>query len=65
MDKPVSRPNVGPPTLSPGGGQGAGPASVEPVKDKGTPPDSPPSPEEQMERFAEDLKERDWGHQPC
>jgi hypothetical protein len=24
-----------------------------------------PSPEEQMERFEEDLKENDWGHQPC
>ena len=23
------------------------------------------TPEEQMERFAEDLKENDWGHQPC
>jgi hypothetical protein len=23
------------------------------------------SPEEQMERFEEDLKESDWGHQPC
>ena len=24
-----------------------------------------PSAEEQMERFEEDLKESDWGHQPC
>ena len=24
-----------------------------------------PSAEEQMERFEEDLKENDWGHQPC
>jgi hypothetical protein len=23
------------------------------------------SPEEQMEQFEEDLKENDWGHQPC
>lgn len=23
------------------------------------------TPEEQMERFAQDLKEHDWGHQPC
>jgi hypothetical protein len=23
------------------------------------------SAEEQMERFAQDLKENDWGHQPC
>jgi CDGSH-type Zn-finger protein len=25
----------------------------------------PPNPEEQMERFAKELKENDWGHQPC
>jgi len=31
------------------------------------PPTSVPalSPEEQMEQFEEDLKENDWGHQPC
>ena len=23
------------------------------------------TPEEQMARFEEDLKEHDWGHQPC
>jgi len=23
------------------------------------------TPEEQMAAFAEDLKEKDWGHQPC
>jgi len=23
------------------------------------------SPEEQMARFEDDLKENDWGHQPC
>ena len=23
------------------------------------------TPEEQMERFAAELKEQDWGHQPC
>jgi hypothetical protein len=23
------------------------------------------SPEEQMEKYEEDLKENDWGHQPC
>lgn len=28
-------------------------------------PEKPLSPEEQMERFEEDLKENDWGHQPC
>jgi hypothetical protein len=36
-------------------------------------PDGPPvaldpsklTPEEQMARFAKELKENDWGHQPC
>jgi hypothetical protein len=23
------------------------------------------TPEEQMEKFAQELKEQDWGHQPC
>ena len=23
------------------------------------------TPEEQMERFAKEMKENDWGHQPC
>lgn len=31
--------------------------AAEPVK--------PLSPQEQMEKFEEDLKENDWGHQPC
>ncbi|HUR57775.1 MAG TPA: hypothetical protein VM029_08695 [Opitutaceae bacterium] len=26
---------------------------------------APLTPEEQMEKFAQDLKENDWGHQPC
>lgn len=29
------------------------------------PPASSLKPEEQMERFAKELKENDWGHQPC
>ena len=29
------------------------------------PPAKELTPEEQMERFEEDLKESDWGHQPC
>lgn len=33
------------------------PVEKKPVKDL--------TPEEQMERFEEDLKETDWGHQPC
>jgi hypothetical protein len=28
-------------------------------------PALPASPEEQMARFEEALKEEDWGHQPC
>lgn len=28
-------------------------------------PASELTPEEQMERFARELKETDWGHQPC
>ena len=42
------------------GGAPAAPADATPA--------SPPSeltPEEQMEKFAEELKETDWGHQPC
>lgn len=35
-------------------------AAKEPVSDAST-----LSPEEQMERFAAELKEQDWGHQPC
>lgn len=35
----------------------------------GTPPEAKPvselTPEEQMERFEKQLKEDDWGHQPC
>ena len=30
-----------------------------------TPPAATLTPEEQMERFARELKENDWGHQPC
>ena len=39
----------------------------EPPKPDGTQPvDSVTlSPEEQMEKYEEDLKENDWGHQPC
>jgi hypothetical protein len=35
--------------------------------ESGTPPEPPAelTPEEQMARFEEALKETDWGHQPC
>ena len=33
---------------------------------EGNPPESKPlTPEEQMALYEEDLKETDWGHQPC
>lgn len=50
------------------------PKPVSPVGEtKGdAPPAGPPpdpagglTPEEQMERFERELKETDWGHQPC
>jgi hypothetical protein len=40
------------------------PAPVDAKKDP-PPPVSQLTPEEQMEKFAEELKEQDWGHQPC
>jgi hypothetical protein len=30
-----------------------------------TPPSKPLTPEEQMALYEKDLKENDWGHQPC
>jgi hypothetical protein len=36
--------------------------SEQPAKEK---PTKELTPEEQMEQFEEDLKETDWGHQPC
>lgn len=46
------------------------PPPADPASDAGKKKEPPPdpnalSPEEQMERFAEKLKEDDWGHQPC
>jgi hypothetical protein len=39
-------------------------ASAPPPAD--VPPASPPlTPEEQMALFEQELKETDWGHQPC
>jgi len=40
------------------------PARVEPSVDTTVPPEKL-TPEEQMERFAKELKNEDWGHQPC
>lgn len=43
------------------------PPGAGPVKPDGEAPGdaSKLTPEEQMERFAKELKENDWGHQPC
>lgn len=46
-------------------------AKVPPAGEADIPPTGEPvpanqlSPEEQMARFAKELKEKDWGHQPC
>lgn len=62
MSAPNPEPALPPPTS---------PAAPHPIP-KLVPPVAPPpvgeaalSAEEQMERFAQDLKENDWGHQPC
>lgn len=40
--------------------------STESESDDSKPSATPPlTPEEQMAAFEEDLKESDWGHQPC
>lgn len=48
---------------------GAGSPPVGAIRDAGpaAPPPAPDqlSPEEQMVRFERELKEQDWGHQPC
>jgi hypothetical protein len=43
------------------------PEEPKPNPEKSREPEQPrkPTPEEQMEKFEEDLKENDWGHQPC
>jgi hypothetical protein len=46
-------PPAPPPAITPGPGAVAD-AAVEKL-----------TPEEQMERFAQELKNEDWGHQPC
>lgn len=40
------------------------PKSAAPASDEVKDPNEL-TPEEQMEKFAEQLKEDDWGHQPC
>ena len=41
------------------------PAASATEAENANPPAAALTPEEQMERFAKDLKENDWGHQPC
>jgi hypothetical protein len=51
------------------------PPPAPPVASAAVPPDAPApaegaaanalTPEEQMALYAQDLKENDWGHQPC
>ena len=46
----------------------AAPKTAEPAAVSPAPPAVPAeklTPEEQMERFAKELKNEDWGHQPC
>ena len=50
-------------------GEGPSPAGGIPFVTPAVPPaeldPSKLTPEEQMARFAKELKENDWGHQPC
>ena len=39
--------------------------ATPPVASAAAPAPRALTPEEQMEAFAQDLKENDWGHQPC
>jgi hypothetical protein len=48
---------------TPGNAPAAAPNAAAPGDP--APPAAALTPEEQMERFAKDLKENDWGHQPC
>lgn len=41
------------------------PANPEPTAQPAADDAPEPTPEEQMARFEEALKEEDWGHQPC
>lgn len=62
VDKPAAAPELSAPVTGlKNGSQHAGGDAAKPV----APPVTEPTAEEQMERFAQDLKENDWGHQPC
>jgi hypothetical protein len=56
------------PTPKPGGVPGPEPSGPKPPAREQSPgePATPVlTPEEQMALFERDLKEKDWGHQPC
>jgi hypothetical protein len=56
MDEPVHRANELPPAPE---------SAASPAADAASQAAPALSPEEQMARFEEALKETDWGHQPC
>jgi hypothetical protein len=64
--KPRSRQSRPKPAQPAPGGALAVTTSAPPAPAGGT-AESPEklTPEEQMERFAQELKNEDWGHQPC
>jgi len=41
------------------------PKKIEPAPPAESPPKKEATAEEQMAAYEEDLKENDWGHQPC
>jgi hypothetical protein len=45
--------------------KGSKPAAEEGESVRAQVPEGELTPEEQMAKFEEDLKESDWGHQPC
>ncbi len=56
-------PAAHPPTAPAAASPSAEPASS--VSSETSPPANPLTPEEQMALFEQELKETDWGHQPC
>jgi hypothetical protein len=56
IDDPTDVPRPAPPPA---------PANAGPLPPPKEVPPSPLTPEEQMALFEKELKENDWGHQPC
>ena len=65
MSEPSQPPESGPESSVPKGVKPVAPATPDAAA--ATPPVPPNklTPEEQMAAFEKDLKENDWGHQPC